>query len=118
MVAWGEAELEAKPTGLPYQKVGLFVAQNLGTERPPQVWEVALQYGRTIIEVIVAQAILTTAIMLVPFGVVASLSPEASGLIVTAIAGALGVALYVRHTARIQRSNGRRFEAQTQSNPA
>jgi hypothetical protein len=111
-------ELEAKPTGLPYQKVGLFVAQILGTKGPPRVWEVALQYGRTVLEVILFQAILIAAILVIPFGVIASLSPEVSGLIATAVAGALGVVLFMRHTSRMQRADRSQFKAQTQSTPA
>jgi hypothetical protein len=56
--------------------------------------------------------------MVVPFGVIASLSPEVSALVATGVAGALGVLLYARHAARIQHAGPRNFKAQTQSNPA
>ena len=77
-----------------------------------------MHYGRTILEAIVVQALLLTAIMVVPFGVVASLSPEVSALFATGVAGGLSLVLYMRHTSRLQRGAGRDFNAQTQSNPA
>ena len=60
-----------------------------------------MHHGRTVLEVIVAQALILTAFIVVPVDVTASLGAVAGGLIVTAIAGVVGTAIYMRHCGRI-----------------
>ena len=67
-----------------------------------------MHYGRTALEVIVAQAIILAAFMVTPADLLAELSPLAGGLVTTAIAGTVGTALYIRH--RNRRTFSRKLE--------
>jgi hypothetical protein len=58
-------------------------------------------YGRTVLEVVVAQALILTAFIVFPVDLLASLGSAGGGLLASAIAGVVGTALYLRHRGRV-----------------
>ena len=70
-----------------------------------------MKYGRTLIELIVAQAAILTAFVVAPINLIESLGAAGSLLLTSAIAAAVATGLYLRHRARGRRRFERKLEA-------
>ena len=70
-----------------------------------------MQYGRTALEAILAQALILGAIIVVPFDLIDALGPVATSLLAMTIAAVTGTALYLRHRGRVSAGFSRKLEA-------
>jgi hypothetical protein len=60
-----------------------------------------MQYGRTALEVIAAQALILIVCLVMPVDVIATFGYVFGGLLATVVAAAIGTVLYVRHRNRV-----------------
>ncbi len=66
-----------------------------------------MRYGRTALELIVAQVLILTAFLVVPVDLISSLGTVTAGVVSMALAGVVASVLYARHRGRIARGANR-----------